>query len=244
MEKRRELIKGFMDTIPLGISCSIYGLVYGVLGAKAGLSVMAVGAMSAFIFAGSSQIAVVQMIAQGGAAPFSVILTVLIMNLRHTLMSASLSSSLKKTPRRMKMLNAYFLTDESYAVTYAHFQKHEPSSMYFLGSGLNIYVFWGLAGVLGYFSGNVIPPALNPVFDFAFAAAFIGMLVPTVKDMPVLLSVLVSAVVSLLGSLYFPGKLYIIFAGITGSLAGYFASSMKKVEKEASQECKEVIEGE
>ena len=59
-----------------------------------------------------------------------------------------------------------------------------PSVFYFLGSGLAIYLFWGSAGLLGYLFGNIIPPQLNYIFDFAFVAAFLGMLVPMIKDFP------------------------------------------------------------
>ena len=54
MKKFNEIMRGFIDTIPLGISVAIYGLVYGVLGGKAGLSVIEVAAMSMFVFAGAS----------------------------------------------------------------------------------------------------------------------------------------------------------------------------------------------
>lgn len=227
MKKLPAFFKGFIDTIPLGISVSIYGIVYGVLAGKAGLSLMEVIAVSAFVFAGSSQIAMVQMIAQG-SDPVSIIFTVLIINLRHFLMAASISPYLKDVPVRVKMVNAYFMTDESYGVTYTHFQKNKPSPLYFLGSGLNIYIFWGSAGVLGYLTGNAIPPQLNSMFDFAFIAAFIGMLVPMIRNMPVLITVLVSALVSVAGDLYIPGKWYILIAGITASLAGYGVSRGKR----------------
>lgn len=226
MKKLNELLKGFIDTIPLGISVSIYGVVYGILGMKAGLSVFEVAAMSAFVFAGASQMTAVQMIALG-SNPISIIITVFIVNLRHYMLAASIAPYLKGVSNRMKMISSYFMTDESYAVTYTHFQKNKPSAVYFLGSGLNIYVFWGGAGVLGCLFGNIIPAQLNGIFDFAFVAAFMGMLVPMIKDIPVLITVIVSALVSVLGCLYIPGRWYIIIAGIAASFAGYVASSLK-----------------
>ena len=80
--KTEELVKGFIDTIPLGICASIYGLVYGMMACKSGLSIFETVAMSAFVFAGASQMTAVQMIAIG-SSPVSVIITVLIINLRH-----------------------------------------------------------------------------------------------------------------------------------------------------------------
>lgn len=241
MNRFNQLIRGFLDTIPLGISVSIYGVVYGVLGGKTGLSAYEIAAMSAFIFAGASQIAAVQLIATG-SSPLSVIATVFIINLRHYLLAASIAPYLKGVSTRMKMVSAYFMTDESYAVTYSHFQNNKPSAFYFLGSGLNIFIFWGSAGVLGCLFGNIIPSQFNYIFDFAFVAAFLGMLVPMVKDMPAVITVMVSAAISILGSIYLPGKWYIIIAGIVASVAGYTASRLKSDVEVEKSECREIIE--
>ena len=223
--KTEELGKGFIDTIPLGISASIYGLVYGMMACKAGLSLFETAAMSAFVFAGASQMTAVQMIAIG-SSPVSVIITVLIINLRHFLMAASISPHLKHESNKMKMVNSYFMTDESYAVAYRHYQDGRATSLYFLGSGLNIYVLWGLAGIIGYFFGNIISSQLNYIFDFAFVAAFIGMIVPMVKDFPTIVTVVVSGVISIIGSQLVSGKWYIIIAGLLASMAGYLVSSL------------------
>jgi predicted branched-subunit amino acid permease len=239
MKKYNELIKGFIDSIPLGISVSIYGLVYGVLGGKAGMSLFEITAMSAFVFAGASQIAFIQMFSQG-ANPISIILTVFIINLRHYLMAASVAPYIKDSTTKFKMLNAFFMTDESYGVTYSHFQNNKPSNLYFLGSGLNIYLFWGIAGVLGYMFGNIIPKQLNYIFDFAFAAAFISMLIPMIKDFPTVATVAASAVISILGSLYIPGKWYILIAGIGASFIGYIVSTYNEGKRGTETKCIEV----
>lgn len=238
-EKFKELVKGFIDTIPIGISVSIYGVVYGVMACKAGLSIFETIAMSVFIFAGASQMTAIQMIAIG-SSPLSIIITVLIINLRHFLLAASISPYLKKESKKMKMICSFFMTDESYAVTYSHFQTGKPSGFYFLGSGLDIYVLWGASGVIGYFFGNIISSELSYIFDFAFVAAFIGMIVPMVKGFPAVVTVIASGVISIIGSKMLPGKWYILIAGILASLAGYLVSGF--VDKKNIEE--DVIKGE
>lgn len=240
MNKMRDLLKGFTDTLPVGISVAIYGLVYGVLGGKTGLTVFEVAALSMFVFAGASQIAAVQMIALG-SNPISIIITIFIVNLRHYLMAASISPFMEGVSTRLRMLCSFFMTDESYAVTYSHFQKNKPSSWYFLGSGLNIYILWGMAGIVGYLFGNAIPANVGYIFDFAFVAAFIGMLLPMVKDIPVIMTVLASIIISLLGSKYLPGKWYIIFAGIGSSLIGFLTLNVLQTCKIKKSVCSEVM---
>ena len=122
-QKTKELVKGFIDTIPLGIGALIYGIVYGVMASKAGLLIFETIAMSAFVFAGASQMTAIQMIAIGSSS-VSIIITVLIVNLRHFLLAASISPYLKHESNKMKMVNSFFMTDESYAVTYNHFQDN------------------------------------------------------------------------------------------------------------------------
>lgn len=219
-EQVAPFIKGFMEALPLGISVFIYGIVFGVLSQKAGLSFFATLCMSCFIFAGASQMTAVQMISSGGN-PFTIIITVFIINLRHFLMAASLAPALKEKPAGFKLAGAYFLTDESYAVTYSHFRDHQPSALFFLGCGLNIYIFWAAATIAGFLFGNILPDQVKYILDFAFAAAFIGMLVPLVANFPTIIAVLSSAAISIWGSIHLPGKWYIILAVLISSFFGY-----------------------
>ncbi len=233
-ERRKAFFKGFIDTIPLALSASIYGVVYGVLAGKAGLSILETIAMSGIVFAGASQMTAVQMIALGSSG-ISIIITVFIINLRHFLLSASIAPYLKKESLGVKLLSSFLLTDETYAVAYSHFQKNSPEAKYYLGSGMTIYIFWGISGAIGYFFGNIISSQLNYIFDFAFVAAFLGMLVPMVKGLPMVVTVITSAIVSLIGSQLIPGKWYIIIAAILASIAGYLASEVKGRSTDAEE---------
>ncbi len=237
MKRFALFFKGFRDTLPLGISVFLYGIVYGVLAQKIHLSIWATLFMSLGVFAGASQMTAVQML-MAGCGSWMVIITVFIVNLRHYLMAASLAPYLKGHSKPAKLINAYFMTDESYAVTYSYYQQNKPSALYFLGSGLSVYIFWCSSGVFGYFCGNIIPPQLGHALDFAFAAAFIGMLAPLIIDWPVAITVLTAAVISVIGSAYLPGKWYIIIAAIVASGSGFLTeqiSQWKNVRMEVAQ---------
>ena len=215
------LRRGFLDAVPLGIGVTIYGLVYGMMARQAGIPLWVVLGMSLIVFAGSSQMVAVEMMA-AGAGPLSTMLTVLVVNLRHVVMAADLSRFMPEAKAGQRALTAFFLTDESSSVSYSHFQKEASGgARYVLGAGLDIYLFWGLSGVLGYLGGNGIPPVLEPAFGFAMTAAFLSMLVPIIKDRPTLAAVLTSAAVAVAGSLWLPGKWYILLAAFAGSAAGF-----------------------
>lgn len=225
-----DLRRGFMETIPLGIGVTIYGLVYGMLGRQGVLPFWMIPAMSLIVFAGSSQILAAEMMISG-ASPLSVITTVLVVNLRHVVMSADMAVHVQDEPAGKKALAAFFLTDEAYAVSYAHFQREKGTISYILGAGLDIYLFWALSSVAGYWFGNLVPPILEPAFGFAMAAAFLSMLVPAVRNIPVLSAVLVSAATAVCGSLWLPGKWYILLAAFTGSTAGFLLEECRNKRK-------------
>lgn len=226
--RKRFIVKGFVDTVPLGIGVTIYGLVYGMTSRHAGIPLWVVLGMSLLVFAGSSQMVAVDMIASG-AGPLATMATMLIVNLRHVVMATDIARFLPEATRGQRALSAFFLTDESYAVSYSHFRRQpDGGAAYLLGCGVNIYLFWGASGVVGYLAGNLLPPILEPALGFAMAAAFLSMLVPLVVDIPTLAAVLVSAVAAVAGNLLLPGKWYILLAAFAGSAAGFLCESLRK----------------
>src|SRR6202048_2258755 len=124
VSKRSEFLNGIKGILPILLGVLPFGLIYGVSARSAGLPVIAAQAMSFIVFAGSAQFVTVQLISAG--IPVSIIiLTACLLNLRHALYSASLAPYVKQLPRRWKMLLAYVLTDEAYAVTITHYRQSD-----------------------------------------------------------------------------------------------------------------------
>jgi 4-azaleucine resistance transporter AzlC len=101
-------------TTPVGMGYLPTGFAFGVLAIKAGLSPLLAIAMSIFIFAGALQFAAVTMLVTG-AGISTVILTTLLINLRHVLYAIPLIEYLPK----LHIARAYViaaLTDENYSV--------------------------------------------------------------------------------------------------------------------------------
>src|SRR3954465_13901075 len=127
-------------------------MAFGAAATDDGLSTFEAVAMSVFVFAGAAQLAAVQLIA-AGASVAVVVLTVLTINLRLTLYSASLAPHLSRLPAGWKGLLSYLLTDQAYAATITRFdegQTEEPDKhWYFLGAALPIWLTWQAATMLG-----------------------------------------------------------------------------------------------
>jgi 4-azaleucine resistance transporter AzlC len=232
--RQQEFLSGLRDTLPLLLGALPFGLIYGAVAATSGLSFAAAIAMSAFVFAGSSQFIAIGLVA--AQTPVAIIvLTTLIVNLRHMLYSATLLPYLKDLPQRWRIPLAFWLTDETFAVSVHRFQRNDSSSCkhwYQLGSSIAMYLNWQLWCFLGLVLGNRIPDAQSWGLDVAMPVTFIGMIIPFVKTLPVALCVLTAGAASLL-TLAMPYKLGILVSAFAGIAAGLMAQRVARARVEA-----------
>ncbi|MEB3211538.1 MAG: AzlC family ABC transporter permease [Leptolyngbyaceae bacterium] len=218
---RSEFWAGARDMFPLVVGAIPFGIIFGTLAVGSGLSIGAILAMSALVFAGSSQFIAVGMVASG-TGWLLVVLTTFIVNLRHLLYSVSLVPHVKNLPHRWKTLLAFWLTDEAFAVAIRRYDAGDRSPYkhwYYIGAALFMYANWQLCTLLGITIGQTIPNAADWGLDFAMSVTFIGMIVPYVRNKPMGIAVLVAGVVALL-AYPLPHKLGLIIAAIAGITAG------------------------
>ena len=216
------IYKGIIETIPLLIGIAPFGMIYGVLAVKAGFPPAAAQAMSAILFAGSSQFMIVNLVA-AGSPWLVVVLTAVVVNLRHALYSASLAPFLKHLPAGWKAVLAYVLVDEAYAVGIHHYEREGSAGhqhWFLLGSGLAVWVCWQASTALGIFLGAQIPAAWS--LDFTLALTFIAIVVPGLKNRPLLLSAVTAAVTTVVAH-PLPYKLGLILAALAGIAAGLWS---------------------
>ena len=222
------------DTVPLLLGALPFGLIYGAVAATSGLSMTAAVAMSAFVFAGASQFIAVGLVAV--QTPVAIIvLTTFIVNLRHMLYSATLLPYLKNLPQKWRIPLAFWLTDETFAVTIHRFQKNDSSAFkhwYQLGSSIAMYLNWQFWCFLGLVMGNRIPDAQSWGLDVAMPVTFIGMIIPFVKNIPVAVCVLTAGAASLL-TLGMPYKLGIVVSAAAGIVSGAMVQRMNKQKRAA-----------
>jgi len=210
---------GFKEAIPLVFSIFAYGLVFGILARQSGLTYWETVLMSGVVFAGSSQFVAVSMIAAGATAS-QIILATFLLNLRHLLMGASLAPYLVGVKFWKLAILGHFLNDESYALTISRFQRFGGSAAYFLGAGIATFVGWFFSSALAGLFGNILGDPHQYGLDFTFLGAFIGLLVPQLKDMQSWTAFGVAAVVSLTVAQALPGKWYIIIAALVAATSG------------------------
>jgi 4-azaleucine resistance transporter AzlC len=234
--QKQEFLAGARDTLPLVLGAFPFGLIYGAVAAASGLSMPAAVAMSAFVFAGSSQFIAVGLVA--AQTPVAIIvLTTFIVNLRHMLYSATLLPYLKNLPQKWRVPLAFWLTDETFAVTIHRFQKRDAPACkhwYQLGSSIAMYLNWQFWCFLGLVLGNRIPDAQSWGLDVAMPVTFIGMIIPFVKSLPMAVCVLTAGAAALL-TLALPYKLGIFVSALAGIAAGRMAQRIMDSGKRALQ---------
>ena len=175
---------GARDIIPLLIAAAPFGVVYGALAQANGLSVFATMGMSLFVFAGSSQFVAATLIGAGAAIPI-IILKVFVVNLRHMLYAVSIMPYVSVLPQKIRILMSFWLTDEAYATLSRRLidQPNLPNfHWYYFGSAFAMYFNWQLCTALGIYLGHEIPDLTKWGLDIAMVVAFVGIVVPILKN--------------------------------------------------------------
>jgi 4-azaleucine resistance transporter AzlC len=220
---RQEAIAGARDIIPLIVGAIPFGIIFGTLAQGSGLSFGATIGMSAFVFAGSSQFIALGLLAAGSALPL-IVLTTVVVNLRHMLYAASRLPYVQGTSQRWKVAIGFFLTDEAFAVAIRRYMQPDPSPhkhWYYLGAAVAMYLNWIFCTWLGLTVGQLIPNAAAWGLDFAMVATFIGMIVPYATTRPMVGAILVAGIVAVLAN-GLPHKLGLMVAAIVGVTTGYW----------------------
>jgi 4-azaleucine resistance transporter AzlC len=167
----------FADASPIIVSGFMFGLVFGVLAGKAGLTAFSTTVMSLLVFAGASQFVAVEQWNGGQLSLLGVVLTTLLINLRHVLMSLSLRRSFARVSK-WKLLPSFalLLIDETWALAEHRFKRAEASLDYFVQTGLLIYAGWVLGSLTGTQLGSHIPNPQQYGLDFTFIAMFLSLM--------------------------------------------------------------------
>lgn len=215
--KRREFLDGVTDLAPVLVAVIPIGLLWGTLASAKGLTLLEAVLMSTLVFAGAAQFVAVEM----WHDPVPVLLltaTALTVNVRHVLMSASVSRHIGGIPRTYHPLVAYLLVDESWALTERRALKRPVTLSYYLGvtlpMALSWYVSTGVGAMLGRSLGD--PAAIG--LDFAFSALFISILMGFWKGRRTAGVLAASGSIAAVTHLLFEGPWYIVAGGLAGAL--------------------------
>ncbi|MDD2836653.1 MAG: AzlC family ABC transporter permease [Methanothrix sp.] len=226
MKEMRLFVKQFgfaLESIkaawPICLGYLPLGFAFGVLAQKAGLDLLDIALMSILVYAGSSQFIAVAMLSSA-AAPLSIILTTLVVNLRHLLMSSSLAVYLHGESRRFLSVFAYGVTDESFAVNLVKFREGGWHRYQALAVNQITNFTWIGSTILGGYTGQFILAGSYGI-DYALSAMFLCLLSFQLRGRLYFLTAIISGASAIIISLIFPGNGFIIIASLFGATAGF-----------------------
>lgn len=231
-EQYKNFWSGVRSELPLLVGVFPFGMIYGALALSSGLPATAAQMMSSIVFAGSAQFITAQLV-HDAVPGFVILLTIAVVNLRHALYSASLAPFVASLPTRWKVLLSYLLTDEAYAPTVLHYEKEGITPYghwFFLGAGLCLWCNWQISTALGIFLGAAIPESWS--LDFALPLTFIAMVVPVLKNRPMIAAALSAGVTALL-AYSLPYRLGLILAAFVGIIVGTLLEERKPAKETA-----------
>ncbi|MET1077437.1 MAG: AzlC family ABC transporter permease [Pseudomonas sp.] len=235
MNRSYVMLQGVRDSVPMMVGILPFGLIYGALAGLAGLGTWQALGMSMLVYAGSAQFIALSLLAAGSGIAV-ILFTTLIVNLRHLLYSAALQPYVGHLPLCWRLLLAFGLTDETFAVVQRRYQAQGLAGhgqWYHAGVALTLYLSWVGSSLVGVLFGQQVPNLAAWGLDFAMLATFIGIVVPALRNRPQLAAALVASGVALAAH-DLPYQLGLLVAALAGIAVGV------RLERQAQMAAQEV----
>jgi predicted branched-subunit amino acid permease len=212
--RRKEVLR---RSLSVGIATGAYAISFGALSVAAGFDLWQTIALSALLFSGGSQFAIVGVIAAGGSGAAAVATSTLL-GIRNGLYGLQMSRLLGV--RGLSRVAAAQLTiDESTAVAITQ-PERSAQRLGFWFTGLAVFVLWNALTIVGAVVGNALGDPKQFGLDAAAPAAFCGLLWPRLKSGDARAVAAVSAVIALVVAPHAPAGIPVLVAALAAIVAG------------------------
>ena len=183
---------GLRAALPLAPSPILFGLSYGVLADATGFGAFAAVVMSATTFAGAAQFASLSVLDAGGTVAAAVLAAVFL-NARYAAISLTVAS-IFPGGRLRRLVESQAIVDESWALSGRRGRFEWPI---LVGAGVLFYVLWIASTAAGTVIGGVLDDPNAVGLDAAFAALFLAMAVPYLRERRARQAAALAAVITL-----------------------------------------------
>ena len=181
--RRAPFATGVLDIAPILVGVVPFGLIAGIAAVEAGLDSIQAFAVSPIVFAGASQLAMMDLVGRD-AAPLVIVATVLVINSRCAMYSAALAPGFRGLGMLRKSYGAFVITDQSFAVSAIRFEQVEETLSdrfaYFMGASMGLWGTWQISSLVGIVAGTGVPDGWS--LDFAIPLVFMALLFPAITD--------------------------------------------------------------
>jgi predicted branched-subunit amino acid permease len=200
----------------------MFAIAFGTAAAQKGLSLGETMGLSAFVYAGASQMVGLEIWQQvwSPATILTIVTVTAVVNARMILLGATLQPWLKDEPLARTALNLFLLTEAGWLIGTRYHNEGGRDVGVLLGCALILWLVWLIATLTGFFAGALVPEPRRFGLDLVMPVFFGVMLVPLWKGAGSALPWLVAGVVSLIVHALVPGYAFIIAGALAGVAAG------------------------
>jgi 4-azaleucine resistance transporter AzlC len=177
-DPRESFRAGVRAGVPFAIAGGLLSLTFGVLAREVGFSAIGAIVMSAIVFAGSAQFAIVSILAGGGGAGAAIAAAAL-MNSRFLPMGIALAPSLPGNWLK-RAAQGQTVVDASWAMANrgeGRFDRH-----FLFGATSVQYATWFSGTVVGAIAGSALPDPEKLGLDAIYPAFFLALLITELRD--------------------------------------------------------------
>ena len=179
MENKKWYRKGIRDGIPIALGYFAVSFTLGIVAKKSGLTAFEALLTCALTNASAGGYAGFTAIAENSGY-IDLAITMLIVNARYLLMSASLSQKISpSTPLHHRMLVAFDVTDEIFGISIG--VKGTLNPYYNYGAMTVSIPGWASGAALGVILGNVLPQSIVSALSVGLYGMFLAIIIPPAK---------------------------------------------------------------
>lgn len=203
-----------------------FAAISGVAMVAAGMPHYMAMAMSVLVYAGSSQLATLQLLASGSPLAIA-ILAGLVINLRFSIYSLSIAPHLAAASPRWRPLLSYLLSDNGYAMAMRGYERlPDPVGKvwYYFGCCSAIWITWQIGTFAGVVLGTRIPAGWH--LEFSIVLTFLAIVVPTIRDRAVAAAACAAGITAVL-AWPLPLRLGLLLAVAAGIAAGMLSERQR-----------------
>src|SRR5262249_43046020 len=215
----RRFRQGMKAAIPVWIAFVPSSIAWGIAAQSHQLTLEEVFLLSAWVYSGPAQFAVLGPLTEGKSA-LQVLIAGTLMNLRFLPMSTALAPFFAGVKRLPLLVSSHVISASSFIVPYLQFQRERESKpqikddpntrgygnlALFLGVGVTAFIVWVTGTVTGFIVARGFPAGFEEPMRFILPGYFAGLLVVEMKGRTMPLICAVSLIAALPGAAASPG---------------------------------------
>ncbi len=196
LKVKSDFLVGLRDGLPIGLGYLPIAFTVGMGIIAKGFSFLT-NALSSLSITAMGTITMTSLMASGETY-LGIFMALLLLNLRHVVLSLALSQRLERNvPVIKKFLVGLGITDESFAVAIS--KSGEITANYFIGVAVFPWICWVVGAIAGSIAGDILPQKVTVAMQMAIYGMLLYALVPSAKkSRPALYTIVLAGILSTL----------------------------------------------